>query len=68
MRHFPESEIVAKARESYLAAGRLYRREDPAVASRMFFKSWTLSKAHMLPLFCGFLAGGLSLVRLRRSK
>lgn len=64
----PESKIVARARESYFAAGKIYQRKDPAVASRMFFKSWTLSKVHVLPLFCGFLAAGSSLVRLRRSK
>jgi glycosyltransferase involved in cell wall biosynthesis len=64
----PEGEIVAKARASYFAAGKLYRRENPAAASRMFYKSWTLSKAHMLPLLCALLAAGMSLVRSQRPK
>jgi glycosyltransferase involved in cell wall biosynthesis len=64
----PEGEIVAMARASYFAAGKLYRRDDPAAASRMFYKSWVLGKAHLLPLLCAFLAAGLSLVRPQRSK
>ncbi len=58
-----EGEIVARARESYFAAGKMYWREDPAAASRMFYKSWTLSKVHLLPLLCWFFAAGLSLAR-----
>jgi glycosyltransferase involved in cell wall biosynthesis len=64
----PEGEIVARARASYFAAGKLYRRENPAAASRMFYKSWTLGKAHLLPLLCAFVAGGISFVRPRRSQ
>lgn len=64
----PEREIVRLAKVSYFAAGKLYWREKPAVASRMFYKSWALGKAHLLPLLCAFLAAGLSLVRPQRSK
>jgi glycosyltransferase involved in cell wall biosynthesis len=64
----PESEIIAKARESYFAAGKMYWREDAANASRMFLKAWTLGKVHMLPLMCAFLAAGLSLARPHRSQ
>jgi glycosyltransferase involved in cell wall biosynthesis len=64
----PEGEIVLRARESYFAAGKMYRREDPAAASRMFLKAWTLSKVHMLPLWCAFLAAGLNLARPHRSQ
>ncbi|MGD0480649.1 MAG: glycosyltransferase family 2 protein [Terracidiphilus sp.] len=63
-----EGEIVARARASYFAAGRMYWREDPAAASRMFHKSWSLSKVHMLPFVCWFLAAGLSLARPHRSQ
>ena len=64
----PEKEIIAKARESYFAAGKIYWRKDPAAASRMFYKAWTLGKVHMLPLLCAFLAAGLSLARPHRSQ
>lgn len=64
----PEGEIVARARASYFAAGKLYRRENPSAASRMFYKSWTLSKVHLLPLLCALLAAGLSVVWPQRSK
>jgi glycosyltransferase involved in cell wall biosynthesis len=64
----PEGEIVARARASYFAAGKLYRRENPAAASRMFYKSWTLSKVHLLPLLCWSLAAGLSFVAPHRGK
>ena len=64
----PEGEIVARARASYFAAGRLYRRENPAAASRMFYKSWALSRAHLLSLLCAFLAAGMSVVQPQRSK
>jgi len=63
----PEGEIVARARASYFAAGKMAWREDPATASRMFHQSWSLSKIHMLPLVCWFLAAGLSLARPHRS-
>lgn len=64
----PEKEIVARARQSYFAAGKMYWRGDPAIASRMFLKAWTLSKVHMQPLLCWFLAAGLSLARPHRAK
>jgi glycosyltransferase involved in cell wall biosynthesis len=64
----PESEIVARARASYFAAGKMYWRENPAVASHMFYKSWTLNKAHLQSLLCAALAVGISLVRPRHSK
>jgi hypothetical protein len=64
----PEGEIVSRARASYFAAGRMVWREDPAASSRMFHKSWSLSKVHVLPLVCWFLAAGLSLARPRRSQ
>jgi glycosyltransferase involved in cell wall biosynthesis len=60
----PEKEIVARARESYFAAGKMYWREDPAAASRMFYKAWTLSKVRMLPLLCALLAAGVGLTRI----
>ena len=60
----PEGEIVARARESYFAAGKMYWREDPAAGSRMFYKAWALSKVRMLPLLCALLAAGLSLTRI----
>jgi len=63
----PESEIIARARESYFGAGRMYWREDAAAASRAFYKSWKLSKVHLLPLFCALLAA-ISLARPRRSQ
>jgi len=64
----PEGEIVVKARESYFAAGKMYWRKDPAAASRMFYKAWTLGKVHMLPLLCTFLAAGLGLTRIIRNR
>jgi glycosyltransferase involved in cell wall biosynthesis len=64
----PEREIVAKARGSYFAGGKLYWRNDAAAARRMFYKSWTLNKIHVLPLLCSFGAAGLSLIRPKRSK
>jgi glycosyltransferase involved in cell wall biosynthesis len=64
----PEKKILARARESYYAAGKLYWRKDPAAASRMFCKSWALGKAHLLPLLCASFAAGMSLVRPQRSK
>jgi glycosyltransferase involved in cell wall biosynthesis len=60
----PEKEILARARDSYFAAGKLYWRKDPAAASRMFYKAWTLSRVHMLPLLCASLAAGLRLARI----
>jgi glycosyltransferase involved in cell wall biosynthesis len=64
----PEGEIVARARQSYFAAGKMYWREDPVTASRMFCKAWTLSKVHVVPLFCAFLAAGLGLTRMIRNR
>ena len=64
----PESEIILRARESYFAAGKMYWRENPAAASRMFYKSWTLSKVHLLPLLCSFIVVGLSLARPHHSR
>jgi glycosyltransferase involved in cell wall biosynthesis len=64
----PEGEIVAKARESYFAAGKMYWRKDPAAASRMFYKAWALGKMHMLPLLCAFLAAGMGLTRIIRNR
>jgi hypothetical protein len=64
----PESEIILRARESYFAAGKMYWRENPAAASRMFYKSWTLSKVHLLPLLCSFIVAGLSLARPHHSR
>ena len=64
----PEREIVAKARGSYFAAGRMYWRNDAAAARRMFYRSWSLSKIRMVPLLCSFGAAGLSLIRTNRSK
>jgi glycosyltransferase involved in cell wall biosynthesis len=59
----PEKEILARARETYLAAGKLYWRKNPAAASRMFYKAWTLGRAHLQVLFYAFLAAGLGLTR-----
>jgi glycosyltransferase involved in cell wall biosynthesis len=64
----PESEIVAKARGHYFAAGKLYWRQDAATASRMFFKSWTLCKIRVMPLLCAFGAAGLSLLQTSHRK
>jgi glycosyltransferase involved in cell wall biosynthesis len=64
----PEREIVSLAKACYFAAGKLYWREDAATASRMFYKSWALNKAHLLPLLCGSFAAGMNLVRPQRSK
>jgi glycosyltransferase involved in cell wall biosynthesis len=64
----PESDIVARARASYFAAGKLYWRENSAAASRMFYKSWALNKAHILSLLCAALAAGISLVRPQHSE
>jgi glycosyltransferase involved in cell wall biosynthesis len=64
----PERKIVSLAKACYFAAGKLYWREDAASASRMFYKSWALSKAHLLPLACASFAAGMSLVRPQRSK
>jgi glycosyltransferase involved in cell wall biosynthesis len=64
----PEREIVSLAKACYFAAGKLYCREDAATASRMFYKSWTLSKAHLLPLLCAFLVAAMSVVRPQRSR
>jgi glycosyltransferase involved in cell wall biosynthesis len=64
----PEREIVSLAKACYFAAGKLYWREDAATASRMFYKSWTLSKAHLLPLLCAFLVAAMSVVRPQRSR
>ncbi len=64
----PEREIVNIARGCYFAAGRIYWREDASAASRMFYKSWALSKVHLLPLLCAFLAAGVSFVRPQRSR
>jgi glycosyltransferase involved in cell wall biosynthesis len=64
----PEGEIVARARASYFAAGKLYRRENSTAASRMFYKSWALNKVHLLSLLCAALAAGMSVVRPRHSK
>jgi glycosyltransferase involved in cell wall biosynthesis len=60
----PEKEILARARKSYFAAGKLYWRKDPAAASRVFYKAWTLSRVHMLPLLCASFAAVLRLTRL----
>jgi glycosyltransferase involved in cell wall biosynthesis len=64
----PESEIVAIARRSYFDAGKLYWREDPSAAGRMFYKSWTLSKVRLLRLLYAFVAAGLSLARPHHSQ
>jgi hypothetical protein len=64
----PEREIANIARGCYFAAGKIYWRTDPAAASRVFYKSWTLGKVNLLPLLCGFLTAGLSLARPQRSK
>ena len=64
----PEGEIVAKARQSYFAAGKMYWRKDPVAASRMFYKAWTLGKVHVLPLLCAFLAAGWGLTRSIRNR
>jgi glycosyltransferase involved in cell wall biosynthesis len=64
----PEREIVAKARGSYFAAGKMYWREDAATARRMFYKSWTFDKFRVLPLLYSFMAAGLSLIQTNRSK
>jgi glycosyltransferase involved in cell wall biosynthesis len=64
----PEREIVSLAKACYFDAGKLYWREDAATASRMFYKSWALSKAHLLPLLCASFAAGMSLVRPHRAK
>jgi hypothetical protein len=64
----PEREIVNIARGCYFAAGKIYWRGDASAASRMFYKSWALGKAHLLPLLCASLAAGMSLVRPQRSK
>jgi glycosyltransferase involved in cell wall biosynthesis len=64
----PEREIVNKARGCYFAAGKMYWREDASAASRMFYKSWMLSKAHVVSLLCASLAAGMSLVQPQRSK
>lgn len=64
----PQREIVSLAKACYFAAGKLYWREDPASASRMFYKSWALSKAHLLPLICASFMAGMSLSRPQRLK
>jgi glycosyltransferase involved in cell wall biosynthesis len=64
----PEKEILARARHNYLAAGKMYRRKDPAAASRMFYKAWTLSRVRMLPLLCAIAAAGLSLTRVGKKR
>ena len=64
----PEKEILAIARSCFFSAGRLHWREDPMAASRAFYKSWTLGRAHLLPLVCAAAMAGLSLVRPHRSK
>ena len=64
----PEREIVNIARRCYFAAGRIYWRGDASAASRMFYKSWALGKAHLLSLLCAFLAAGMSAVWPQRSK
>lgn len=64
----PEREIKNIARGCYFAAGKLYWRGDASAARRMFYKSWALSKAHLLPLLCTIFAAGMGLVRPQRSK
>ncbi len=61
----PESELLAKARESYFAAGKLYLRTDPCAARRAFFRAWKLSKRHCLPIACSLIASLLATVSTR---
>jgi glycosyltransferase involved in cell wall biosynthesis len=59
----PEPELVAKASDSYFAAGKLYWRKDASAARRNFKKSWTLDKRRIKPLLWSFLTAGISLTQ-----
>jgi hypothetical protein len=59
----PEDELVAKAKDCFFSAGKLYWRHDAAAASRDFYRSWSLDRRRPMPLLWFFFTFGLSLKR-----
>lgn len=56
----PESEILAKARDGYYAAGKLYWRKNPRAASESFYKAWVLDKYRLMPVMAAVFTRFLS--------